>query len=226
MGDWQNIAVVGEPVVAGMAFLVLLLIGFAREWAAQIVRVAHEGGHMLAALICGRRVTKFELDEASEKTGPLGSGSTLPEPDTGVGDVLILFAGYATPPLAGLGGAYVIAAGNAWGVLVIGVVLLLAVLLIPKINPLALTVTFLLLGGILWALVAGDPDVQAALAVGLVWMMLIGGLWMIVERNVNNDDAKRLKEITWIPRFVWFAGWLAIGVVSLWVGGRVLLGYA
>ena len=56
--------------------------------------------------------------------------------------------------------------------------------------------------------------------------MLIGGLWMIVERNVDNSDAIRLKKITWIPRFVWFAGWLAIGVVSLWVGGRVLFGYA
>ena len=51
------------------------------------------------------------------------------------GEVFNLFAGYATPPLAGLGGAYVIADGNSWGVLVIGVVLLLAVLLIPKINP-------------------------------------------------------------------------------------------
>ena len=90
------------------------------------------------------------------------------------------FAGYATPPLVGLVGAHVVADGNSWGVLIVGVVLLLAVLLIPKINPFALTVTGLLLAGILWALIAGSPGVQAAVAVGLVWLMLIGGLGVLV----------------------------------------------
>jgi hypothetical protein len=32
---------------------------------------------------------------------------------------------------------------------------------IPNINPLALAFTGLLLGGILWALIAGGPNVQA-----------------------------------------------------------------
>ena len=95
-----------------------------------------------------------------------------------------------------------------------------------EINPLALAFTVLLLGGILWALLAGKAGVQAALAVGLVWLMLIGGLWMVLVRNINNQDAVELTQATWIPRFVWFAGWLAIAVVSLWVGGRLLLGYA
>jgi hypothetical protein len=227
--DWQYITVVGKPVAFGMAFLALVLIGFAGEVAATIVRVAHEGGHMLTALISGRRVTEFELEEASEKAGPLGGGATTHEgqrPQTRLGRIFTTFAGYATPPLGGLGGAYVIAGGNAWGVLVIGVVLLLAVLLIPKINPLALTITVLLLAGILWALAFGSSGVQAAFAVGLVWLMLIGGLWMVLERNIDNGDAIELAKITWIPRVVWFAGWLAIAVVSLWVGGRVLLGYA
>jgi hypothetical protein len=38
-------------------------------------------------------------------------------------------------------------------------------------------------------------------------------------------DAGLLAGWTWIPRFVWAGIWLVIGVVSLWVGGRVLLGY-
>ena len=45
--------------------------------------------------------------------------------------------------------------GNSWGVLVVGVVLLLAVLLIPEINPFALAVTGRLLAGILWASLRG-----------------------------------------------------------------------
>ena len=225
MGDWQEIAVVGEPVVAGMAFVALVLIGFVREWAAQIVRVAHEGGHMLAALLFGRRITRFDLQEA-RGADPLGSGATHTDPQTGFGDVFIRFAGYATPPLVGLIGAHVIANGNSWGVLVAGVVLLLAVLVIPEINPLALAFTVLLLGGILWSLVAGGRSIQAALAAGLVWLMLIGGLWMVLKRNIHNGDAVRLTQATWIPRFVWFVAWLTIASVSLWVGGRVLLGRA
>ena len=106
------------------------------------------------------------------------------------------------------------------------VVLLLAVLLIPKINPFALAITGLLLAGILWALIAGSPSVQAAVAVGLVWLMLIGGLRVIVVRKTESDDVAELAKLTWIPRVVWFVAWLAIGVVCLWVGGRVLLGRA
>jgi len=56
--------------------------------------------------------------------------------------------------------------------------------------------------------------------------MLIGGLWMVLKRNINNMDAVKLTLATWIPRFVWFAGWLTIAMVSLWVGGRLLLGRA
>ena len=226
MGHWQNIAVVGRPVAYGIGFVVLVLVAFAGEVAASIVRVAHEGGHMLAALICGRWITEFELDEGDDQTG---SGSTThagSRPQTRLGKIFNKFAGYATPPLVGLGGAYVIAHGNSWGVLIIGAVLLVAVLLIPKINPFALTITALLLGGILWALVAGGPGVQAALAVGLVWLMLIGGLRIVLVRNTKSDDVAELTELTWIPRIVWFAAWLAIAVVSLWVGGRILLGYA
>ena len=197
-------------------------MAFVGDVAGSIVRVAHEGGHMLAALRTGHRVTGFELEEGDAETG---SGVTFYN-DGPVGWLSEIFNKYATPPLAGLGGAYVIAGGNSWGVLVVGVVLLLAVLLIPEINPFALAVTGLLLAGILWALIAGVPGVQAALAVGLVWLMLIGGLESVLVRNIKSDDVHKLTEYTWIPRVVWFAAWPAIAVVSLWVGGRVLLRHA
>ena len=225
MGDWQNITVVGEPVAYGIGFLVLVVVAFTGGLAATIVRVAHEGGHMLGALITGNRVVGFELEDGDETTG---SGGTYYQGGARgfLSEVVNKFAGYATPPLTGLGGAYVVADGNAWGVLLIGVVLLLAVLLIPEINPFALLITGLLLVGIVWAIIAGGPGVQAALAVGLVWLLLIGGLRTVLVRNVRSDDVKKLAANTVIPRAVWFAGWLAIAVASLWVGGRVLLGYA
>jgi hypothetical protein len=118
---WQNIAVVGKPVAYGIGFLMLVLVAFTGGVASSIVTVAHEGGHMMAALASGRGVTGFELIEGNEVTGGGGTRYTRIR-GTGVSDIVIKFVGYATPPLAGLGGAHAIAHGNAWGVLVIGVV--------------------------------------------------------------------------------------------------------
>jgi hypothetical protein len=218
--DWQNIAVVGEPLAYGIGLLALVLVAFAGDVTSAIVTVAHEGGHMLAGLLSGRGISGFTLDDGPE---PIGGGTYYAVGDSP--NAFMTFAGYATPPLAGLGGAYVISDGNAWGVLVIGVVLLLAILLIPEINLLALVVTGLLLIGFLWALIAGGPGIQAAVAVGLVWLLLIGGLRIVLIRNINSSDGAALAGRYWIPRIVSFAAWLAIAVVSLWVGGRVLLGY-
>jgi hypothetical protein len=117
-----------------------------------------------------------------------------------------------------------VAHGNAWGVLWIGIVLLLALLLVSS-NALALTITLLALAGILWAAVAGGAAVQAAVAVGLVWLLLIGGLRQVLVDNVGAGDAGNLSRWTWIPRSFWFLAWLLVAVISLWVGGRVLLGY-
>jgi Peptidase M50B-like len=221
VGDWQNIAVVGEPIAFGIGFLVLVLVAFTGGWADSIVTVAHEGGHMVALLLSGRGVKGFKLTEGNEVT----NGATTPTNGGGASDIFVAFAGYATPPLAGLGGAYVIADGNAWGVVVVGVILLIAVLLVPEMNALALVVVVLLLAGFIWALIAGGPGIQAAIAVGLVWLLLIGGLHRVLVDKYNASDAHRLADDTWIPRMVWFAGWLVIAVVSLWDGGRVLLGY-
>jgi hypothetical protein len=220
VGDWQYIAVVGEPIAFGIGFLVLVLVAFTGGWADSIVTVAHEGGHMLALLLSGRGVKAFELTEGDEVT----NGATTPTTN-GITDIFVAFVGYATPPLAGLGGAYVIADGNAWGIVVVGVILLIPVLLVPEINPLALVVVVLLLAGFSWALIAGGPGIQAAIAVGLVWLLLIGGVRQVLHDNYNAGDAWRLANDTWIPRMVWFAGWLVIAIVSLWTGGRVLLGY-
>lgn len=101
--------------------------------------------------------------------------------------------------------------------------LLIASLLIPDINPLALAVTGLILVGVLWALVAGGPGIQAAVAVGLVWLMLLGGLRSVVIRTYRSSDAQRLVQYTWLPRGVWFAAWRAIALVCMWSGGRLLL---
>jgi len=212
--------VIGEPVAYAIGFTVLVLIAFTGGFAASLVTVAHEGGHMAMGLLTGAGVTSFSL---TDKPGRMEGATGLTRPiNLSVSNIFISFAGYAMPPLLGLGGAYVMADGNSWGVLWIGIVLLGAVLL-TKTNGLAAAVTGLAFAGVLWAAVAGSATVQAAVAVGLVWLLLLGGFWDTIVYGANSGDAAHLSQVTWIPRFVWAALWLGLAVVCLWVGGRLLL---
>jgi hypothetical protein len=220
-GVEQHIPVIGEPVAFGIGFVVLVLVAFTGVLADSLVTVAHEGGHMLTDLLTGRGVKRFTLDEKEDRV----NGATYPVDEGGwLSQVIVAFFGYPAPPLVGLGGAYVIADGNSWGVLWIGIVLLAAALLVAE-GTTALVATGAAVGGVIWAVIAGSPSVQAAVAVGLVWLLLIGGLrQVIVDRG--GGDGSNLKKLTWVPVVVWFGVFLIIAVVSLWVGGRVLLGYS
>jgi Peptidase M50B-like len=218
LGIQQSIPVVGEPIAYGIGFVVLGLVAFTGTIADSLVTVAHEGGHMLTLLLTGRGVEKFTLEEEGDQV----TGETSPVDEGGwLSQVIVFFSGYPIPPLAGLGGAYVIAAGNSWGVLWVGIVLLAAALLVAS-GTTALVVSVAALVGVIWAAIAGSPFVQAAVAVGLVWLLLIGGLGQIIVDG-GGKDGTNLSRLTWIPRVVWFGIFLVIAVVSLWVGGRVLL---
>lgn len=215
---------VGEPIAYGIGFAVLVVYGLAKSWAESLVTVTHEGGHMAMLALTGRGHRGFRLTEGKDSEGnPATNGGTQPVDNSwGVGKWMSLFAGYATPPLVGLGGAYVLTDGNGWGVLWAGIVLLTVALLWAN-NGLARAVTGLALAGVIWAAAAGSPRVQAAVAFALVWVLLIGGVAQAVGDN-GGSDGPTLAGSTWIPTFVWHALWSAIAVVSLWVGGRLLLG--
>jgi hypothetical protein len=220
-GVQQYIPVVGEPVAFAIGLVVLVLVAFTGALADSVVTVTHEGGHMVTLLLTGRGVAGFTLDEKEDRV----DGGTSPVEKNGwISNVIVGFSGYPAPSVAGLGGAYVIADGNSWGVVWIGIVLLAAALLVAR-NSTALVITGVALAGLIWAATAGTPKVQAAVAVGLVWLLLIGGLRRIIMDGSHAADAGLLASWTWIPRFVWAGIWLVIGVASLWVGGRLLLGY-
>lgn len=222
VGFHEYIPVVGRPVAYGIGFLVLVLLAFTGGVADAVITVAHEGGHMITALMTGRGVVAFGLIGKEDRTD--GGTRLTPIRGTGASDIIIGFAGYATPPVAGLVGAYTVAHGNSWGVLWAAIVLLGAVLLVRS-NGLARTFTGLMAAFTFWAALAGAAALQAAVAVGVVWLLLIGGLGQVLVDNVHASDAHDLSGWTWIPRAFWFAGWLVIAALSLWFGARVLLGY-
>ena len=70
------------------------------------VTIAHEGGHGLVALLTGRRLDGIRLhSDTSGLTVSRGKPS-------GLGMILTAAAGYTAPPLLGLGGAWLLAAGH------------------------------------------------------------------------------------------------------------------
>jgi hypothetical protein len=224
VGFHEFIPIVGRPIAFGIGFVVLVLLAFGGGVVDAVVTVVHEGGHMITVLMTGRGVTFFELTGHDDRTDGATQFTRI-RGGLGASNIIIGFSGYPAPSLAGLGGAYAIGHGNSWGVLWVSIILLLAVLLVRS-NGTARTFTLLLVAGVLWTTVAGSMLLQASVAVGVVWLLLIGGLRQTLVDNVKASDATALSAMTWIPSFFWFGCWLLIDVLSLWFGGRVILGYA
>lgn len=179
--------------------------------------LAHEGGHALMALLCGGRVLRIEL------YGTHGGVTESERPD-GWPAVLTSVAGYASPPLVGLGCALLIAGGNAPIVVFCSVLSLAAVLLTCR-DLLSLSLVVLAsaaLAGILWWT---PPWVHVWTACTLMWLTLwhsCGGILDLVRDRIHDtvdetDDAMHLDEETGIPDAVWIALWGAL-LVGCWWG--------
>lgn len=212
-------SVAGQPVVHVSGVIVVLLLATVPLWVEPFVTVAHEGGHIVVSILTGRYDGAFHVEQNSF------GGATQADVSWGVGGILSALAGYLTPPLVGLGGAVLVLEGRSWSVLWASVLLLLGALFQAKDLYTGLIVV-LAGGGIGWAATAAPPEVQAGLAVGLVWLMLLGGITTMRGQRFGGDprtDAGQLARLTWIPAFLWVALFWFVAIVCLWVGGRRLL---
>lgn len=212
------VPVIGEPLAWGLGFAMLLLIVFTDSWARSLVTVAHEGGHMAVAVLTFRGHRGFSLMDGG------GGETVLVRYHWSVSDLLTRFAGYPAPCLLGLGGAVAIGQGNAWAVVWASLFLLIWSFF-QAANALANVVTLLAVIGVGWAAFAGTAQVQAAVAVAMVWWMLIGGAYYstIALSRGDGSDAQILASRTLIPRVVWHAAWAAIGVACLVAGAGHML---
>lgn len=209
-------SVQGEPVVYVSLFVVLVLYAVAPTVVDAVLTVVHEGGHVAAAVLTGRGPVQFRVNETT------GGGLTTTTGGWGVGRILVALAGYLTPPLLGLAGVALVRDGKSWSVLWVSIVLLFAAFLYAE-DLFTIVIVLLGLGSVAWVVLAGGPGLQAAVAVGLVWLLLLGGLLDVFALG-SRGDAARLADDTWIPGFGWLALFLFVSVVSLWVGARRLIG--
>src|SRR5690348_7286751 len=89
-----------RTLILAMGAAALLIVMFRYVWhiARNAVTIAHEGGHALVALLCGRRLAGVRLhSDTSGVTVSYGK-------PRGLGMILTVAAGYVTPSLLGLGG--------------------------------------------------------------------------------------------------------------------------
>ena len=77
------------------------------RYSRNLVTIAHEAAHGLAALACGRRLSGIRLHSDT-------SGLTLSRGrPSGLGMIVTALAGYVGPGLLGLGAAYLLHLGHA-----------------------------------------------------------------------------------------------------------------
>ncbi|GAA3836783.1 M50 family metallopeptidase [Streptomyces chiangmaiensis] len=187
------------------------------------VTIAHEGGHGLVALLTGRTLTGIRLHSDT-------SGLTVSRGKPyGLGMILTAAAGYTAPPLLGLGGAALLAAGHITLLLWLATALLLVMLVMIRNAYGALTVV--LTGGmfLLVSWLAG-PQVQAAFAYTVVWFLLVGGVRPAFELQAKrsrggagDSDADQLSRLTHVPAGLWLFLFHVVSLCSLMGGGRWLL---
>jgi hypothetical protein len=211
-------AALTAPVVAGAAVAVLILLAVAAQFVDTLETVAHEGGHMVVAYLTGQRTRQFALE-------PEGGGFTEYETPRGWGPgrILTTASGYTAPPLLGLAGAALLAAGFAWLLLWAAVVLLIIVW-VKAGGELTTLVVLLIAAAVGYVALYGTRTLQAAIAAGLVWLLLFGGVRAAATLPLNNDqsDAAALARDTLIPRVIWKIFFVAVALLSLWGAIRLL----
>jgi hypothetical protein len=201
-------------LVAATAAAALLLVLYPLAWrlSRNAVTIAHEGGHALAALVTGRKLTGIRLhSDTSGVTVSRGRPS-------GPGMVLTAFAGYTTPPLLGLAAAALLGVGRLTAVLWISLALLAAILLLIR-NAFGV-VSVVVTGGVIFAVSwYGSEQVQAAFAYFAAWFLLAGGVRPVFELQrlrwqgrAPQSDADQLSRLTGVPAILWVG---LFGVVAL-----------
>jgi hypothetical protein len=211
-------------LVTGVLAVAIVVVRASWRVARNAVTIAHEGGHALAAVLTGRRLTGIRLHSDT-------SGLTLSAGrPTGPGMVFTLLAGYLAPSLIGLAGAGLLAGNRITLLLWLTVALLLAMLVMIRnvFGVLSVVATGALVFVVSWF---AAPQVQAAFAYVGVWFLLLGGVRPVGELQTLRrrgrlpaSDADQLAGVTGVPGFVWVVLFGLVNLGALALGGLLLAG--
>lgn len=211
-------------LVLGTGLLALLAVALDRvwRWSRNLVTIVHEGGHALAAVLTGRRLTGIRLHSDT-------SGLTLStgRPD-GPGMVVTAAAGYLSPSLVGLVGVGLLAAEQVTVMLWAAAAFLLLMLVMVR-NAYGV-LTLLVTGAAVVAVSLRAPaEVQAGFGYAATWFLLlaavrpVGELWRERRRRRGGmTDADQLARLTGLPAVLW-VGLFGLATVGALAAGAGLL---
>lgn len=190
-----------------------------------LVTAVHEAGHALAACLTGGGVWFVQVhtpDSGLARTWHYGRLSAI----------VVSAAGYAAPPLAGLGAASLLAGGHAPMMLALTVAAMVLLLVVTRD---AVTLCAVLgIGAVAGAALYWGPVwAQQVVAYVEAWLLLfseVAGIWAILGPRLlpdryaerDHDDADTLAETTLVPAPVWIAAWLALIGWATWTAVPLL----
>ncbi|WP_241661253.1 M50 family metallopeptidase [Thermomonospora catenispora] len=210
-------------LLTGIAALGAVVHGPTWRVARNVVTIAHEGGHALAAVLTGRRLDGIKLH--SDTSGVTVSRG---KPD-GPGMVFTALAGYITPPLLGLAFAVLLSRGRITLMLWVSLALLAGMLVMIRnaYGALAVAATGLLIFLVSWL---GTAEAQAAFAYLATLFLLLAGLRPVIElqrmrarQMAPSSDADQLAHLTGVPGLVWVGLFAFVSLAALLAGGKLLL---
>jgi hypothetical protein len=177
--------------------------------------IAHEGAHAVTGSVIGRNVQYVWLKANADGETSVSGGPLL-------GNVTIGVVGYLGPSAFGLGAAKLIEIGHIVAVLWLSLVLLAALLFVLRT---AFSYVPVLAAGALIYLIARYASVGANVVAAyfVAWFLLVSGVRVVLEHNLDAVDAGKLAGFTYIPKLIWVLLWLAGSVAAVAFGGSWLV---
>lgn len=209
--------------ILGLVMLVVTWSPIGYRLVRHLVTLIHEAGHAVIAALAGRRLSGIRLHSDT-------SGLTVSKgKPRGFGMVATLLAGYPAPALVGLGGALLLGAGYAAGML--WALLLVCALMLLLIRNFYGLWILLVTGVGLTALVWWAPErILVGAAYLIVWALLLAAPRSVVElqrqrrhRSARSSDADQLAALTKLPAVLWIGFFWLVCAAALLVGITQLL---
>ena len=212
-------------IVAAAGAVALVAVAHGPTWrvARNVVTIAHEGGHALVALLTGRQLEGIRLHSDT-------SGVTVSRGKPhGPGMIFTAMAGYVTPPLLGLAGAWLLSDGRITLMLWTAIALLAALLIMIRnvYGVVSVVGTGAIFFVVSWF---GDAKVQAGFAYLGAFFLLLAGARPVVElqrkrvrRQARDSDADQLARLTMVPGLAWVTVFGMVALLALFFGVQLLM---
>ena len=215
IGEIQAPLSAAESVLIGLVAFIAVTLQAIWLIVRHVNTIAHEGAHAIAGSAIGRKI-EYVTFKANGEGVTKPSGGKLP------GQVTIGIVGYLGPSLFGLGAAKLIKIGHS--VAVLWLTLLLLVLLLFVLRKLFSFVAVLATAAVVFLVARyGSVGADSAVAYLVAWFLLLSGVRVVLEDNLDAGDAQILAGMTYIWRGFWVLLWLAGSIAAVAIGGALLV---